>query len=123
MAHPARVRAVAFSPDGQTVLTGCDDGGARLWDAATGKPVGPPVRHQPAVRFVAFRPDGKTILTGSSDKLIRVSQVPSPMTDSLERIKLWTRAHTGMELDEQGAVRVLGEEDCEDARRRLRQHD
>ena len=30
-----RVSAVAFSPDGKTVLTGSRDNTARLWDAAT----------------------------------------------------------------------------------------
>ena len=67
-----RSRAVAFSPDGKTVLTGSDDGTARLWDAATGKPIGPPLPHQDAVNAVAFSPDGKTVLTGSWDKTARL---------------------------------------------------
>ena len=40
---------VAFSPDGKTVLTGSDDRTARLWDAATGRPLGHPMTHQDGV--------------------------------------------------------------------------
>ena len=39
------VTSVAFSPDGKTMLTGCSDKTARLWDAATGQPIGPPIPH------------------------------------------------------------------------------
>src|SRR5262249_14086799 len=34
--YPAVVSAAAFSPDGRRILTGAEDGRARLWDAATG---------------------------------------------------------------------------------------
>ena len=37
--HGGSCQAVAFSPDGKLVLTGSADNTARLWDAATGKPV------------------------------------------------------------------------------------
>ena len=36
--------AIAFSPDGRLAATGCDDGKVRLWDTATGRPVGPVLR-------------------------------------------------------------------------------
>ncbi|MCP5107441.1 MAG: hypothetical protein GY950_28900, partial [bacterium] len=65
--HNASVLAVAFSPDGKTVLTGSVDGTARLWRADTGKPLGKPMTHGNWVRAVAFSPDEKTLLTGSDD--------------------------------------------------------
>jgi WD40 repeat protein len=64
--HDGQVRAVAFSPDGRTVLTGSVDDTARLWDAATGQPRGEPLRHGGYVTCIAFSPDGNTVLTGSS---------------------------------------------------------
>jgi WD40 repeat protein len=52
--HQWLVAAVAFSPDGQTVLTGSWDQTARLWDAKTGEPLHQPLQHQAPVRAVAF---------------------------------------------------------------------
>ena len=63
---------MAFSPDGKTVLTGCQDGTARLWNTHTGKATGPPLRHPAAVGAVTFSPDGKTILTGCEDMKARL---------------------------------------------------
>jgi WD40 repeat protein/serine/threonine protein kinase/tetratricopeptide (TPR) repeat protein len=65
--HGDWVSSVAFSPDGQMILTGSDDKTARLWDATTGQPIGQPIVHPQGVTSVAFSPDGQTILTGSRD--------------------------------------------------------
>jgi WD40 repeat protein len=66
LAHPGWVMAVAFSPDGKTLLTGGEgpDGGeARLWRVADGRPISLPLPHRNRVTAVAFSPDGKICLT------------------------------------------------------------
>ena len=40
------VNSAQFSPDGQRVVTASDDETARLWDAASGKPIGEPMKHE-----------------------------------------------------------------------------
>lgn len=59
--------AVAFSPDGRTILTArpCDDG-AVLWDATTGQKLFV-FSGQGPMQAVAFSPDGQTILTGATN--------------------------------------------------------
>jgi WD40 repeat protein/predicted Ser/Thr protein kinase len=74
--HPANVNAVAFSPDGRTVLTGSRDGTARFWDATTGAARAVSLHHPGPVVAVAFCPkDGQTVLTGSTDGTARLWDV------------------------------------------------
>ncbi len=70
--HGDWVDAAAFSPDGKTIVTGCVDKTALLWDVATGRPLGQPMEHSDVVKVVAFSPNGKTVLTGSWDKTVRL---------------------------------------------------
>ena len=72
MSQPHPVWAIAFSPDGRRLLTGCGaidgrPGEARLWNAATGEPAGPPQSHPSWVTDVRFGPDGHTFLTVCDD--------------------------------------------------------
>ncbi|MFZ9739306.1 MAG: WD40 repeat domain-containing protein [Prochlorotrichaceae cyanobacterium] len=58
--HSGSVYSVAFSPDGQTIVSGSADGTIRLWDLQ-GNPIGEPFQgHSHYVRSVAFSPDGQT---------------------------------------------------------------
>jgi WD40 repeat protein len=67
--HHADVWSVAFSPDGTRLATASDDHTARLWDAATGRPIGGPMRHpnNPGLLSAAFRPDGARVVTAARD--------------------------------------------------------
>ena len=53
------------SPRNDLILTGCDDGSARIWSPITLAPVGVAMRHSRAVTSAAFSPDGRFIATGS----------------------------------------------------------
>ncbi|APW62489.1 serine/threonine-protein kinase [Paludisphaera borealis] len=65
-----RVRSVAVSPDGKTLVVGGSP--AQLWDAATRKPIGQPLWHPQGADVVAFSPDGKTVATGGADRTTRL---------------------------------------------------
>ena len=69
--HTGPVAVVAYAPDGETVLTGGQDGTARLWDASTGVEIRRFVGHRSGVNSVAFSPDGRLVLTGSWDGTAR----------------------------------------------------
>ncbi len=70
--HDANLITASFSPDGQWVVTASEDGTARVWEMATGKAVGQPLRHNGVIKSVAFSPDGKRVVTASADGTARV---------------------------------------------------
>jgi WD40 repeat protein/serine/threonine protein kinase/tetratricopeptide (TPR) repeat protein len=57
------VEYAEFSPDGRHVVTATVSGKARLWDVATGGPVGPAMSHPGFVTHAAFSPDGRRVVT------------------------------------------------------------
>ena len=63
--HEAEIRIIAFSPDGQTLASGSDDGMIILWDVKNRQPRGQLTGHEVIVTSVAFSPDGKTLASGS----------------------------------------------------------
>jgi len=74
MTDVADVNGIAFSSDGQTILTGSTDGSARQWDAASGKPIGAPLIHPHRINVVLFSPDPQSrfILVGCADGSARI---------------------------------------------------
>jgi WD40 repeat protein len=74
------VNAVAFSPGDKLLASGSADSTVQLWNPATGKPLGPPLRAHGGVNAVAFSPDGKLLAIGSADGTIQLWEV-SPLLD------------------------------------------
>ncbi|KAG1794787.1 WD40-repeat-containing domain protein [Suillus plorans] len=65
--------SVSFSPDGTRIVSGSQDTTIRLWDLATGKPVGEPLwGHTRVVDSVSFSRDGTRIISSSWDGTVRV---------------------------------------------------
>jgi WD40 repeat protein/serine/threonine protein kinase len=84
--HHGHVVHVAFSPDGKKLLTISGDAPlrpsdttgyttVRLWDALTGEPAGPVLRHTARVTHAGFSTDGRWIITTDMDGLVRLWSV------------------------------------------------
>jgi WD40 repeat protein len=74
-AHAGDAWAVAFSPDGKTLVSGGGDwnrpGEVKLWAVGTWREAAA-LRHTGEVLCVAVAPDGKTIAAGSWDRTIKL---------------------------------------------------
>ncbi|HQO29070.1 MAG TPA: NACHT domain-containing protein, partial [Accumulibacter sp.] len=65
--HAGGVSACAWSPDGQRLLSGGDDGTLRVWDAPSGTELWTLRGHDGWVRACAWSPDGQRLLSGGDD--------------------------------------------------------
>jgi WD40 repeat protein len=63
-AHRGWIRALAVSPDGQTLATCGNDHLVKLWSVADGKPLREVAGHACHVYNVAFHPNGKELVSG-----------------------------------------------------------
>jgi WD40 repeat protein/serine/threonine protein kinase len=70
--HTDRLRAAAFSPDGQRVVTASFDDTARIWDAHTGRELVRLRGHTDHLIAAAFSVDGRRVITASYDKTARI---------------------------------------------------
>ena len=65
--------SVAYSPDGQHIISGSPDRSIRIWDAKTGAEVGRALKgHGHSILSIAYSPDGRHIISGSDDRTIHV---------------------------------------------------
>lgn len=70
--HTDTINALAFSPDGQRLVSGSDDRTMRLWDLQ-GNPIGEPIEgHTDNINAIAFSPDGQMFISASRDRTLRL---------------------------------------------------
>jgi WD40 repeat protein len=70
--HGDVVRAIDWSPNGDRIVTGSQDGTARIWDAIKGTTLIALQGHSDWIRGVAWSPDGRRIATVSNDRTTRI---------------------------------------------------
>ncbi|MEO0407394.1 MAG: hypothetical protein AAF289_08605 [Cyanobacteria bacterium P01_A01_bin.135] len=109
--HPARIRTLTFTQDGQTLLSGSQDGTIKSWDSRTGGPqntlsqpgllraialspdgevaIGNRSSSDQPVNAIAFSPDGQHLATtqGSTLTITNADGERSPLTDHSAKIR------------------------------------
>ena len=71
--HSSDINAIAYSPDGNYIISGSEDKTIRVWNATTSQCVaGPLLGYTCGVICIAYSPDGAQIVTGGRDCTIRI---------------------------------------------------
>jgi WD40 repeat protein len=70
--HTSDINAIAFSPDGRTVISASYDCTIKLWDITTGANLRTFKGHRSYVEAVIFSPDGKKVASASNDYTVRL---------------------------------------------------
>lgn len=120
-ATQANVTAMAFAPDGTTLLVGYSDGTSRRWDMATARPLGPPWVQRGPLRAVCFSADGQYARSVTSFGHARSWQIPHPQEESEAAFGLRLALRTGLEMLDNRTLQALTPSRWHALREELRQ--
>jgi tetratricopeptide (TPR) repeat protein len=118
MPHDQDARWATFSADGRLIMSGCGEsslvvGSARIWEAATGYPVTPPLFHESLVELGRpYRQHGK-VVTGGDDWTVR--QWPmSPDANDADALSLLAAVTSSRRLNaDRELIRLMTDEFAE----------
>ena len=75
--HSDGVKSVLICPDGQTLISGGEDGTIKLWQLQTGELIRTLTGHTYGVKSLAICPDGQTLVSGGGDGTIKLWKLPT----------------------------------------------
>jgi WD40 repeat protein/serine/threonine protein kinase len=104
--HDNAVNALAYSPDGMTLLTGTQDHQLRLWDVESGALIREFVGHDGAIMDIVFSSDGQQAVTGALDGAIILWDVQSG--EELKRFVAANGDVRGVDMSRDGARILAG---------------
>ncbi|MDZ7960587.1 MAG: LuxR C-terminal-related transcriptional regulator [Aulosira sp. DedQUE10] len=107
--HTNWIRSVAFSPDGEFLVSGSDDTTVRLWNTTTGQFLKKLEGHEQRVWSVAFSPDGKTVASSSEDKTVKLWDIHTG--ECLHNLKKHTHWVRGVAFSPDGKILASGSSD------------
>jgi WD40 repeat protein/Flp pilus assembly protein TadD len=84
--HGGQAWQPVFSPDSRLLVLS-SPAGVRVWEAATGDPISPPLIHSAEVDCVSFNPDGRLLLT-TSDQAARIWALHAPQRSAGDFLRL-----------------------------------
>ncbi len=76
VAHDARIRSFALSPNGRYVASYSENGTVHIWETITGRQQLVYRGHRDVVTSVSWSPDGKHVASASKDGSVQVWQAP-----------------------------------------------
>lgn len=81
-----QILSIAFTPDGQRIISSAYDRPIRIWDVASGQSVGEPIEAERPFCYFRLRPDGKKLASFSQSGVVRMwnAETGLPLSESFE---------------------------------------
>ena len=105
--YAASVTCVNFSPDGQRVVSGSEDGTLKLW-SFDGEEIKTVKGHEKKITSISFSPNGQRVVSGSEDGILKVWSLDGK---EIKTFKGHKESITSVTFNSNGQRVVSGSED------------